>query len=260
MSNRIDYYSRDTSNIYRYIKSWAPGKANKRLITLIGNRSDSTFYAGARWRFQNLRQWMAHHSDYSRTPLAIVDKFNNILVDSLFMLKTPTPLMEQAQSGGTIVYGVPPYQYRDRFRPLKDGRYLIASADSSKLYIYDRHHELDQSIQLRIKERMVGKVDLDKQFELMEIDNSKRKKMKTRVPERKPPFLDIWVSQNFFWLHTDTGEEGKQIIVLDREREAAGTFFLSEFDVIEHVSNDRIYTLHKDPTAGHSIRIYQVDV
>lgn len=260
ISPQVDYFSPDTSNIYRFIKSWIPEKGNERFVNVAGNRSDSTFYARAKWNFKNLQQRRADQGGYSWTPLVIMDKFDNILQDSLHMLKTPTPLTEQTESGGMIIYGIPPYQYRDRFRLLRDGRYLIARPDSSMLYIYDRSHNLDRSIQLRVKDRAVEEADLDYWFEAMRVAKGERKKMEKRVPNYKPPYLNIWVSQNYFWLYADERKEGRKMVVIDREGEPVGTFFLTKFDDIQHIGNERIYTLYKNPTTGHSIRIYKVDL
>lgn len=176
MSYRVDYFSKGTDNIYRFVKSGVRKNFKNRFVTIIGVRSDTGYYAKTRWKYNVLQKRIDNHPDFYWSPIVIVDDFDNILQDSLQMLKTPTPLVEQFATGEMMYLGVPPYQYQDHFRLMEDGRYIIARPDSSALYIYNRDHKLDQQIPLQVKERPVENVDLDYMFELINADHEVRKK------------------------------------------------------------------------------------
>jgi hypothetical protein len=259
-SQRIDYFKKGKDNLYKYINSWAPQQFKNRFVTFIGVRSSTEYYASAPWDSQNIQQLITNQSNYILTPIVIVDKFENILEDSLHLLKKPMPMIELSGNSGINVLGMPPYQSRDRFRIMEEGRYLIARPDSSALYFYTNDNKLDKKIHLNIKERPVEEADLDYHFKLINADGEVRRIMEERVPKIKPIFLNIWVSQQHIWLHTDTSEDGKEIVVLTLEGKPVGKFTLPPVDEIEYCREEGIYVLHKDPKTGHSIRIYDVEL
>lgn len=100
----------------------------------------------------------------------------------------------------------------------------------------------------------------DIEYHLKDVGRDVRQELEPRVHDEKPPYLNLWVSEDYIWLHTDTSEAGKEMVLLDFEGNPAGKFLLSEFDEIKHVKGKQIYTLHKNPEVGDSIRIYEVEV
>lgn len=98
----------------------------------------------------------------------------------------------------------------------------------------------------------------DLNSELKDIPEQFQQKLRERVPATKPVFIDVWASKENFLLHTDNSEQGKEMVLLTRNGEPVGKFFLSDVDEIYHLQDHRIYTLHKDQETGHSIRVYEL--
>lgn len=261
MSRRVDYFTRGGDGIYRYVRTHIRENLKDRFATIIGPSPDTAYYAKTRGNSGNRQQWFADHPEYYWSPIILLDNsFDHILKDSLHLLKKTVPLIELSEGGAMTYLGIPPYQSLDLFRLMDSGRYLIARSDSSALYVYNRDHSLNRKIPLRVRERPVEQADLDYQFELRNTDSEVRSKMESRIPGTKPPFHNVWVSENHIWLHTDTRKEGKQIVALSLEGAPVGVFYLSAYDDIRYFRGERIYVLHKNPKAGHSIRIYQIDL
>lgn len=260
MSQQIDFFRRGEDHVYRYIKSQVPERFRERTMVTIAPRSETEFYACGSWSNHQLRSKIADGKEYGWVPVSIVDSYENVLVDSLHMLKTPTPVARMSDGGSLTILGWPPYQYSDQFRVMKNNRYVIARSDSSALFIYTRKHEFERKIPLQVKDRPVERKDVDFLFELRSGSADGRRELEDRIPAIKPVFLNIWVSQSFFWLHVDTHEEGKQVVMFSMEGEPLGTFYLSIYDEIHYVNDEQVYTIHKDPVEGHSIRTYQVNL
>lgn len=258
-TRQIDYFDREPgTKSYKFIKSKILERIQDRYLTLIGPISDSTFIAKVENTLYLQRQInvSTDYTDYIETPYAIVDEFETIIIDSLHMLRTPNLVLEHVE--GAIIGGMPPYQYEDRLKIINDRRYVIARPDSSALYIYNDNHELKEYIYLPVKPRKVTKEDIENYFR--DREGVLRSRKEKRIPEFKPPFLDIWVSNDHVLLHTDNNKAGKEMVVLTMEGKPVGRFYLSEHDDIRYFREDRIYTLHKDPNVGHSIRVYQVNI
>ena len=258
MSQQIDFFSRGEDPIYRLSKSWIPERVKERRMLTIAPRSETEYYARESWSNHQLRSKIASGAEYGWVPVTIVDTYENVLVDSLYTLKTPIPVARMSSGGAMTILGWPPYQYSDQFRVMDNNRYVIARPDSSALLIYTQKHEFERKISLHVEERIVEKTDTDFLFNLGGVSDEVRRELEARIPEFKPIFINIWVSENYFWLHVDTTEEGKQVVVFTMEGEIMGTLFLSKHDEIQFANDKQIYTIHKDPDEGHTIRSYQV--
>lgn len=258
MSQQIDFFGRGEDHMYRHSKSWLPETFRERTLLTIAPRSETEYYARESWNNQQLRSIIADRAEFGWVPVTIVDPYENVLVDSLHLLKKPTPAARMSDGGALTILGWPPYQYSDQFRVMKNNRYVLARADSSALYIYTDNHEFKRKISLHVKDRVVEKSDLDFLFELRGATDDVRRGLEDRIPDVKPPFLNVWVSENYFWLHVDTKKEGSQIVLYTMEGEPVGRFYLSIHNEIHFVNDRQIYTIHKDPVEGHSIRIYRV--
>ncbi|MGF1671059.1 MAG: hypothetical protein ACFCU6_11480, partial [Balneolaceae bacterium] len=204
MSQQIDLFTRGENQIYRHIKSWIPERFRDRMMITIAPRSETEYYARESWNNHQVRSMIADGAEYGWVPVAIVDAYENVLVDSLHMLKTPTSVARMSDGGALTILGWPPYQASDQFRVMKNNRYVIARSDSSALFIYNSKHELERSIPLKVKDRPIKKADLDFLFELRSVSEDVRRELETRVPDVKPVFLNLWVSEEYFWLHVDT--------------------------------------------------------
>jgi hypothetical protein len=128
---------------------------------------------------------------------------------------------------------------------MDDGNYLIAGPDRLAFFIYDRNHELIREIPLNIKQRPVRESDLG--YHLRNEPKEARRILKKMVSEFKPPFLNVWVSQDYVLLHTDNSKNGKEMVVLTLEGDPVGNFYLSEFDDVRYFKDNRIYALYKNP-------------
>jgi len=187
-------------------------------------------------------------------PVAIVDEFRDILQDSLHLLSTPRPVTIFGESSITVA-GMPPYQMQDRLRLAADNHYIVGRPDSSALYIYNSDHELRQRLPVNVRSRAVRSAEI---VELLDSYSDEHHHLiRERIPDTKPPFLDFWVSEEYIWLLTNAGAEIKEIVALSFEGDFIGRLNLPVVDDIRYFRENRIYTLHKDPDLGHSIRIYE---
>ena len=260
MSNRIDYFKQNKEAIYTFEKSQMIDKNKDRDISNISPFTDSLYLALTATRYRSIAQYASEQSDVFKKQLAVVKNFNAIIRDSLSPIIMPAPLVDLSNNSMNVL-GMPPYQYHDRVRVLSNGSYAIARADSGKITFYDANHKPQRSLVLNVKERPVEESDLSYHFNLMNItDPVIRRKMKARIPANKPAFLNMWISENYIWLHVDTTQKGKQMVVLNRQGDPIGTFALSEYDEIQTIRNSLIYTLNKNPNTGHSIRVYHADI
>src|SRR5690625_460111 len=223
-----------------------------RFIQIKEAASESSYYADADHviTLYNQREW----TDYSMIPVAIVDEFRDILQDSLHLLSTPRPVTIFGESSITVA-GMPPYQMQDRLRLAADNHYIIGRPDSSALYIYNSDHELRQRLPVNVRSRAVRSAEI---VELLDSYSDEHHHLiRERIPDTKPPFLDFWVSEEYIWLLTNAGAEIKEIVALSFEGDFIGRLNLPVVDDIRYFRENRIYTLHKDPDHGHSIRIYE---
>jgi hypothetical protein len=258
MSQQIDFFSREEDHVYRYIKTWVPDSFMERTMISIAPRSATEYYARESWNNQQVRSMVADRTEYGWVPVTIVNAYQNVLVDSLHLLKRPTSVARISEGGALTILGWPPYQSSDQLRGMDNNRYVIARPDSSVLTIYTHDHEIEKRIPLYVKERPIVEADLDFLFESRNVSDDVRRKLEARVPDEKPVFLNIWVSENYFWLHVDINEDGKKMVILTMEGEPLGTFYLPLYDDIRYVKGNRLYTLHKNPESGHTIRVYKL--
>jgi hypothetical protein len=123
LSQQIDFFSRGEDHIYRYIKSWVPERFKERTMTTIASRSETEYYAREYWNNHQVRSMIGDRTEYGWVPVAIVDAHENVLVDSLHMLKTPTSVARMSEGGAITILGWPPYQFSDQFRVMENNRY-----------------------------------------------------------------------------------------------------------------------------------------
>lgn len=259
MSQQIDFFSQGDDGIYKYIQSWVPEKLKVRTMITLGSRSETEYYAREYWNNHQVRSMIVDRREYGYLPVTIVDVFENVLVDSLHMLKTSITVAKMSQGGALTILGRPPYQFSDQFSVMKNGGYVIASPDSSALFIYNSVHELEKRILLNVMQRPIKRTDLDFWFELSNTSEYDRRELEPHVPDMKPVFLNIWAIDNYFWLYVDKNAKGKKFVVLNMQGDPIGSFYLSVYDQIQHIRNNKIYTLYKNPDLGHTIRIYEID-
>jgi len=251
---RKDYYVRETDGTFVHTRG-VIAEPGQRRISVAGRRSGAEYFALSTdpgFTPSVTNDYEEYHNEF----LVVMDERNHILRDSLHTIKTPSPYFQITRVGGEIrsmdIFTSPPFPYRsqDRFLMMEDGHYMIARVDSSAFFIYNSDDELKQGIYLNLAPRPVERSDLER------YDQSFRQ----LAPDVKPPFLNVWLSKEKIMLHTDSNEEEQEIVLLNYEGEFLGKFLLPEVDDIRHISDERIYTIHRDPDVGHSIRIYRLNL
>lgn len=263
---RVDYFTREDGGLYRFHHSVVQEPFINQRFDLFAAGFESQFYVLTGLSDAELiAQGMP---EYSLNPVAETHPHSlAILSDSLHLLKTPNYILEDpaqyyspAIIGGKAILGMPPYRYQDRFLIMDNNHYAIARPNSSALYFYNSSHEIYNQVDLNIRERLVAKDNLDFAFQNKRLgsDVRIRRRLESYVADVKPPFLDVWLSEEHILLHTDNSETGKEMVILDREGAPIGLFFLSEFDEVRHFIDKRIYTIHRDPL-DPAIRVYRMN-
>ena len=256
MRQHIDYFTDENgAGEYSHSESISFEAPGDRFVTLLGKFSEFEFFALAPHNSNDLMEARKNQSGFSYVPIALVDRYEKIIQDSLHVLKRPTVVAEYGERS-MMVIGMPPYQMDDRFQVIDDDRYLIARPDSASITIYDKSHTIDSILNLEIKKRPVGDDEVSTFLE--NIPQDYHGIMSERIPDFKPPFLNVWATGDSIFLHMDSSSEGKELMVLTLEGEPVGRISLSEFDEIKVIKENRIYALHKDPDKAESIRIYEL--
>lgn len=253
---RRDLYVRQQgATSFSYVKSFEFKKSKRIYMQRVPhqkNGSYSTFMT-----FQELTN--PSREIYERRYTSHIDHFGNVVADSLYKLKTALPLMGKDTNGMPSFQdfvGYIPYRYQDSIIPFGDDKYLLARADSSKLYLYNNQHELVSTIGIPLKKRPITEADLD--FILKERTKEQRRRMSPYIDDYKPPFLRVWTSNQNIWLHTDDTEKGKEFLILDLKGKIVGKTYLGSHDHIWGIIDNRLYTLHRDRDELYSVRIYEV--
>lgn len=251
------YFAKSEKGLYEHVKTISSVQNSDKYLTIIGRAANDSYFATAGTVIRNIQKASKNEDDYRAMPTAVIDAKENILADSLHLLKIPAAHITMTGDNGIMVHSVP-YRINDRFLTLDDDRYMIARPDSGAFFIYNGDHKLERRISFPVKERQVTSADLD--YVLKDVQSNVKNAIRDRIHEQKPPYLNAWTSDKFIWLQTDETEAGKEMVVVDLEGKARGKFMLTEFDEVAHVVDDRVYTLHKNPERGESIRVYEVEV
>lgn len=265
-NRQLDFFIQDKRGVYIYDESVAGQSAHHQRLEVIGHHYDDYYFAltgKPDWEF------ISHDNpDYRKTPVSLIDRSLNIVTDSKYTLQFPNNLFgdpdqftSRVTMNGLAFLGVPPFRYRDRFKILNDGRYIIAEpkADRALFVIYGQNHDIRQHLDVGITPRYVEQEDLDHALSA-ESDRNVIRVLEDRVDNQKPVFLNFWSSKYYLWLHTDTVETGKQFVVLDLEGKPIGAFYLEEHEELQVAEDNRLYILNKNPEKGHTIRVYDVDL
>jgi len=262
----FDYFKKDEDDKYNYLYSKTIDLKRDQRIDLIGYQKDSGYLAFIRsWR----DEVKISLPEYNRDVVVLMDKNINLLQDSLHIIKTPNHLFADPVKfktpitmNGLAYLGMPPFRFQDRIKVLNEEQYYIIRPDSSLIKVYNRKHKLLKEIILNIKVHKIETSDLKNAFETHPVakDNIRiRNELKSYVGEFKPPFLDAWVSGGQILLYTEDSEEGKEMVLLAIDGKPIGKFYLSQYDEVNTFRDDKIYSIHRNPSAGHSIRIYKTE-
>lgn len=257
IGGRRDLFHPDENGVYQYTRNLA-GEGNPQdQFRWNGIRSDTQVYA-TRLRVSNdVQELITNPQDYTETFMSVIDRDNSLVQDSVISLRTPNPHI--AQSGDGIFVHYIPFKNTDRFKSFADGSYMIARPGEQTLAFYDTDHNETNRITLNVEPREVTRQDIDRT-----LDNTQpemRRDIEPRIDDYMPAFLDAWATDTHIFLHTETTEDnGAEVAVLNRQGEFLGKFNLSEFDNIQTVSGNRVYSIHRNPDVGDSIRIYEISI
>ena len=253
---RLDLFERETDeNHYRYLRSHMREGNRGRSIRIDGALTKTEYLARMPGLGGGIDEMRNDPRTFNLVPIAEIVENLKILQDSLHLLKSPLPVMVFGENSVSVI-GMPPYQTEDRVKVMERGHYAIGVPDSSALYFYDSDHSQVNRLPIHVSSRSVTRGDIE--FHLASISAEHHRLIRARIPDNKPPFLDFWLSNDHVWLHSDTGESGKELIHLNMDGEFIGKLYLSDLDDIRYFRDNRIYTLHRDPDSGHSIRIYEI--
>lgn len=250
------YFKQNNKGIYEFIRSKVAEQIPKRPVHIIGQRTDSTYYATTNDVLRGIQEIIEKSGKYFMQPVVVVNAEMEIKTDSLYLLKDPRGYIGKIDGG--IRFSSIPYRSGDQFLLMDNGKYMIARIDSSAFYIYNRNHERIKTIKLHVKPRPIAEEDLN--YLLKEKEDPFRSEIAALVSDMKPPWLNVWVTNNYIWLHTDTSEEGKQIVVLDFEGNPVGKFNLSPYDDIKQIKGQKIYTIYAKPGFENKIRVYKINI
>lgn len=257
-SQERTYFAPDEEGIYQYARSSNSGDQNDRILTMsiLGQHTDTTFWATIGQSFSNIQETRKNNIDYQNDTAVIVNSAHEVVRDSVHMLKSPVGHLTE-MNGGFMINSIP-YRTEDRLRPIDTNRYMIARPDSNAFYIYNAEHEQLERIPFHVGERTVSSED--KNYSVRNISDEMRGEVENRISDTKPPYLNVWTTDEYILLHTDNTDEGKQMAVVDYQGNALGTFWLPESDNIQQLEGKNMYTLHQNSEEGHTIRKYDIQL
>lgn len=252
------YFAQNEEGIYEYVRSHNPGEQRDRLrsLSVVGAHTDTSFFAEIRHSYSDIQEARKNNTDYRENAGVIVTSNHEVVEDSVHMLKKPVGHISEI-NGGFMVNTIP-YRGSDKLVALDENRYLLARPDSSAFFVYNADHEQEKRIPFSVEERPVTSEDIDYAFRNMESEIPAE--VEDRIFDEKPPYLDVWATDEYILLHTDNTKEGKQMVAVGLDGNPRGAFWLDEDDDIQHVEDSHLYTLHQDSEAGHTIRRYEIDL
>lgn len=257
-ANQYALFTPGENGIYTFLESVNFENPHSGSMNLQGSRSVNRHFLTTRvWNFGNMEQYSRDAPGRVPIHVDLVDLRRTILRDSLHMMNLSNPIIEMSESAIAIYSGAP-YQYEDQLRVFGDGSYVIARADSAALHFYNADHSLRRKMELNVIPRPVG--EEDREYGLRDYNSDTREKMLARIPETKPPFLDFWTTEERIWMHTDNGEEGREMVVLTLDGEPVGRFYLGESETVHAVDGKRLYVVDNESERGSVIRIYEVEI
>jgi hypothetical protein len=253
----INYYVRNENGVLTYSDSWLPIRNDEYFIDIVQAISKSKYYALTKQKRRSISNDY-NNKQYSYKMLAVVDREKKLISNKLHELKEPNAIFDFGNNSMQYI-GMPPYQSRDQFKYLYDGKYIIARPDSSKIYFYDDNHNLTKSIYLQLDRERVTEENVEHYFKNNRYNDEDRKRIESRIPSYKPSFLNLWITKTKIFLQTDVNKKGNEITMLNMKGEPIGFFHISKFDRIQHIKTDTIYTIYQHPKKGHRIRLYNIN-
>lgn len=255
-ANQYALFTPGENGIYTFHRSVNFENPHSGSMNLQGSQSVSRHFLTTRiWNFGNMEQYSPDAPGSVPVHVDLVDLRRTILRDSLHVMNLSNPIIQMSGSAIAIYSGAP-YQYEDRLRVFGDGSYMIARADSAALHFYNADHSLKRTVDLNVIPRPVE--EEDREYGLRDYNSDTREKMLARIPETKPPFLDLWTTEERIWMHTDNGEEGREMVVLSLDGEPVGRFYLRQSETVHAVDGNRVYVVDNESERGSVIRVYEV--
>ena len=261
---RIDLFGLESDGSYQYKESFISQQFDGYHLEILEWHSEKTFFAlKKKWENEIGLNLLEYRSEET----VIFDLSTGLVEDSLHLLKTPNYLFgdpgrfsSPLQMDGLVFLGHPPYRFQDRLRIRRNGQYVIGRPGEDKVEFFDNNHRLVREVYLNVKERPVTEVGVDYFLDnnRVAVNRDVREELKKYIADQKPPFLDFWISDDSILMHVDTDIDGKKLVLLSLYGEGIGRIKISEYDSIQKFEEKRIYVLHQNPDATHSIRVYQL--
>lgn len=251
-----DFFVPGPDGTYQFLRSDKPVQRPERSFTIIGAQSDTSYYATTDGIFSfNFNE--GEQKDYKSSAMVVINSSGEVLQDSVQMYKTANLYTER--SGNSIRAQDIPFRFEDNLAMVGNGDYLVARVDSNAIYRYNSNHELVKKIPLNVAERPITSDDLSHALG-EELEPGTRNELEARIGDYKPPYLNVYATKDYIWLHTNTSEAGKEMVVIDYEGNPVGKFMLPEVDSIQEIEGQKVYVIHRSPEQGDMIRVYRVNI
>lgn len=255
-----EYFAKDTNGEYEFVRSINPDRMEIMNIETVGHKTDSTYYSKITSLYPNIQQAAKNEGEYRNAILAETSLSGEIVQDSLLLLKKGTRHVLETSNGYSMLQV--PYLFDDHLVLLNEG-FLVARPDSNAIFVYDNNAELQQRIPFNVSPRPITEEDLDIALNYLpdNLSGDNVRELKTRIGETKPPYMDVWISDQIIWLQTSNNhKENKELVLLNFDGEPIGKMTLENTKNIGAVQRNYIYTIHEDVEQGNTIRKYEVQI
>lgn len=252
---QMDVYIWDAAeHTYFYDYSFVENLSEDKTIDVIETAPESGYFAKIRELSPVIREELFNPPTYEIELVSVVNANYDIQTDSIHVLHKPNSIFVEAEGEGVTPLGAPPFLNEDHIKYMTNNQYMLAKPRDGIIQIYDNNHQILDEIVLNVQERTVSEADLNN--EIKHLPERFQGTLRERAPDSKPPFIDVWASEDYFLMHTVNHEQGKEMVLLSDTGQPLGKFSLSEYDEIYDLRQQKIYTLHKNPETGHSVRVY----
>lgn len=250
-SRILSLYKENHDSLYTFAKSVVPASDEKPI--------DVRAYAGYNefWGtvVKNFKTKSENNPRYWQNVLVIVNEKQEILQDSVNLLKKPNPGAFFSKTGMPLGYlGFP---QADAFEVLNDSLYMIARSEYGTLLSFNNKNEKVKTIELNVKPRPVTKEDIA--VSLKDLPSAWKKSVEKHIPAYKPAFVNMWITNNYIWLYTGEVNKKEQFVVFTRKGKALGEFLLPLEANVQQIRNKKVYTIYNSKK-GDRIRIYKIDL
>lgn len=253
--DKVLFFEKNDQGVYNFVESQVQDKSMERRIIVGSKFKSGEYFANSSRLIMAPDVKKYNQEDYFFSPISVINKQGDIIVDSLFMIKRANMHMTSINNGFRI--NEIPYLDSDQFEPIGDGTYIIARPDSNTITFFGEEHQVTNKIIFNVTPRPVTSEDLD--FEFDDMDPGIRSEIENRVPEYKPPYLQMWATSTHILFLVNESETGKELVLINYDGTPVGKFMIPAEDDVEYFTGKELYTVHNDLEIGDIVRRYLID-